>query len=146
MNLTSQNWVDLPLPVILGPWYWGHVRVGNYSLVWYELVSKFGGMYYSGYLARDGQILTANCANDTLRVRSFNKDGHYLPPGELSIPHGFTISAEVPGSGRFTVNITNDVVFLLNPEPIARRWVGRASGGFEHGHVSEGYGFWEQVL
>ncbi|KAI9035916.1 uncharacterized protein KD926_002632 [Aspergillus affinis] len=142
----DKNWVDLPLAAILGPWYWGHVRVGGYSLVWYELISKFGGTYYSSYLARDGEILTANCANDTLKIHPFDKNGVYLPPGEASLPAGFTISMDVPGDGRFTVNITNDVLFLLHRAPPARRWVGHASGGFENGDVSKGYGFWEQVI
>ncbi|KAK1141741.1 hypothetical protein N8T08_008839 [Aspergillus melleus] len=106
----DKNWVDLPLPAILGPWYWGHVRVGDYSLVWYELISKYGGTYYSSYLAQDGDILTANCANDKLKIRPFDKDGLYLPPGETSLPAGFTVSIDSPDDGRFTVNTTNDAL------------------------------------
>ncbi|PLB47420.1 hypothetical protein P170DRAFT_478268 [Aspergillus steynii IBT 23096] len=139
-------WADLPLPAILGPWYWGHVRIGGYSLVWYELVSKFGGKYYSSYLARDGEVLTANCANNTLRVQPFDKDGVYLPPDDFSLPAGFIVSAYVPGEGQFTVNVTNDVLFLVIPDPVTRRWIGHATGGFEDGDIFEGSGFWEQAI
>lgn len=53
----------------IGSWLWGHGRLGPYSIVFFDILSPNGTEFVSMYAARDGQIITANCARTSIKVR-----------------------------------------------------------------------------
>ncbi|KAL3457338.1 hypothetical protein BJX64DRAFT_280677 [Aspergillus heterothallicus] len=97
----DQNFGSASLAANVGSWYWGNGRVGAYSVVWYDLLTPTGQNTVSAYVARDGEILVAQCSG--LAVRPYGENATYPPLMSTGNPTGFTITVELPDE---TVRLT----------------------------------------
>ncbi|KAJ7435498.1 hypothetical protein B0H11DRAFT_2257159 [Mycena galericulata] len=59
---TRCNWSPVPFATSLASWYWGHGRIGPYSLVWFDFLDTSGIEHVSAFLFENGAILGASCA------------------------------------------------------------------------------------
>lgn len=91
-------------------WYWGHGRLGPYSVVWFDFLSTKGVNYISSYLAKDGKILSATCTPGSVQVRPVGANSTYPPTAQSGAPGGFNVKVDVPGAGLFNIVATNDQV------------------------------------
>jgi hypothetical protein len=128
-----QNWSDRPFfnDSVLS-WYWGHASLGPYSIVWFDAIDTEGTEHFSSYVARDGEVLTANCEDSTVVVRPWGGEDTYPPPAGSETPDGFILAfADVEGR-EFTVNVTNFATPV--PNPLYNRFIGTVEGSFAGGN------------
>ncbi|ETS82455.1 hypothetical protein PFICI_04331 [Pestalotiopsis fici W106-1] len=137
----DKNWGSQLFPSTFNSWYWGHARAGAYSVVWFEVLAPSNDTHYSGYLAKDGQILHSACGAESITVRPL--DTAYPRGDDESWPSGYTIEMEIGEQKElFTMTVTN--VGILNDAALAHRYVGTANVFF-HGEEFSGIGQWEEL-
>lgn len=136
----DKNWGDQPFFQSVGSWYWGHGRLGPYSIVWFDALDYGGTEYFSSYVAKDGVILSASCvANASVLVRPWGGEDGYPPPATDAVPEGFVVTyADVEG-GALVVNVTTATAAVADGY-VYDRWIGTVAGGF-----TDGRGNWTGV-
>ncbi|KZT50781.1 hypothetical protein CALCODRAFT_521771 [Calocera cornea HHB12733] len=121
-------------------WYWGHARVGPYSIVWSDVLDIAASKeFQSGYVAKHGEIISDSCGNITVRPTGQNST---WPPIPGQQPSGFHIVYDMGGNGVLDVNITNSET--ISYEPLAySRWVGSTVGGIQGQDMYKGVALYE---
>ena len=137
----DKNWSDEPFTSLIDFWYWGHARVGPYSIVWFDLVAPQNKEYQSGYVAENGQILSLGCALGSSTVRPWGTNAVYPPTPTSGTPEGLLITFDLGSQGTFVANVTTALTALN--EGIYQRYVGTVTGGFEGGETYTGTTFFE---
>ncbi|KAK9453370.1 hypothetical protein V1511DRAFT_505523 [Dipodascopsis uninucleata] len=118
----DKNWGDKSFVSVVKSWYWGHGRLGPYSVVFFDSIGTDGKEYVSGYLAKDGEILSTVCSG--VSVRPVGKN---FPPTLLDgAPTAFSISFELE-SGE-TVDISVNIVTTVSNAVLTYRWLGTMNG------------------
>ncbi|CAH0023593.1 unnamed protein product [Clonostachys rhizophaga] len=98
----DKNWGTEFFGSTFNSWYWGHVRVGPYSLVWFSVPAPGDRQYLSSYVAKDREVLSASCGPSSVIVRPV---GTPYPRGsDPNWPLGYQISIGI-GEGE-TLNVT----------------------------------------
>ena len=138
---TPQNWGDQPFYASVDSWFWGHGRLGPYSIVWFDALDITGTENVSSYVARDGRIITATCSG--ISVRPTGANSTYPPTNSTGDPSGFYIEADLGAEGVLQVNATAKVL-TVDVEGYYLRWTGTLEGGLKGGEVLSGVGVWEE--
>ena len=60
-----------------------------YSVVWFDTETANDGEMFSGYVARDGVILSSSCEEGSAFVRPWGGEDTYPPPSGLDHPAGY---------------------------------------------------------
>ncbi|KAJ5350645.1 hypothetical protein N7541_008372 [Penicillium brevicompactum] len=120
----DKNWGVTSFTDNVGSWYWGHARMGPYSLVWLDALDTNYNEYASGYVAYQGQILVAEC--DNMKVRPNGKDATFPPTSDSLLPEGFKITVDVPELGLLEAQLTPNLATLEKPG--YGRWIGSVNG------------------
>ena len=140
----DKDWGVQPLHTLAQSWYWGHARLGEYSIVWADLVGPTGVETSTGYIAKDGQIIIAACGGTV--VRPFGgDDGTVFPPHiNGTPPDGFTIQID-SSQGTLLANVSaTDIVSGGEGTPYVR-WAGIIEGSFGDEECLDGPAFYEQL-
>jgi hypothetical protein len=145
----DKNWGAIPFMTAVQSWYWGHARLGSYSIVWFDTLGRdpasglaTGIEYFSGYVAKDGVILDGSgCGNASVKVRPWGGDDVYPPVPTASVPKGFTMEFQLT-QGLFTANFTTGLEIVSSSA--YNRFVGPVTGGFQNGKPLKGLGLCEQ--
>ncbi|RAK85133.1 hypothetical protein BO79DRAFT_156688 [Aspergillus costaricaensis CBS 115574] len=120
----DKNWGVTGFMDNVGSWYWGHARMGPYSLVWLDALDPAYNEYASGYVAYQGQILVAEC--DNMKVRPIGENATFPPTSESLLPDGFKITVDVPELGLLEAQLTPNLATLTKPG--YGRWIGSVNG------------------
>jgi hypothetical protein len=122
-------------------WYWGHGRLGPYSIVWFSYLSlsdPTNTTYVSSYVAKDGELLVSACNSSVLTVRpigSPDTTGGRYPPRVGDVPKGFRLEYDLgEGNGQLNVNVSIRMLITGDGE-YYMRWTGDLVGeviGLEH--------------
>ncbi|KAF5385702.1 hypothetical protein D9757_003548 [Collybiopsis confluens] len=141
----DKNWGDAPFQDAVTSWYWGHARVGPYSVVWFDAIASNGTEYASGYVARDGQILGIACGTDKAKVRPIGNTT-YPPHTESNTPDGFQIEFDLGEDvGVFEATAKAEALALQSQTGVYSRWTGGISGGLRsEGKVFNGTSLFDQ--
>ncbi|KAL4938072.1 hypothetical protein BDV06DRAFT_215411 [Aspergillus oleicola] len=120
----DKNWGNANFAKNVGTWYWGHGRVGPYSLVWFDYLSPKPAQNnrVSAYVARGNEILTTQCSGIT--VRPFGENSTYPPLITTGAPTGFNISVELPGGDNLDFTATANNVIAGTEKLGYLRWTG----------------------
>ncbi|KAK7008218.1 hypothetical protein R3P38DRAFT_3024000 [Favolaschia claudopus] len=121
----DKNWSDQPFTTHVASWYWGHGRLGPFSLVWYDILDVNGIEHVSAYLAKDNHIVTASCASQSISVR-LNNASLYPPTMSTPNPTGYRISLDLGDGTRMEVDV-NVLGDLSEPNPAYAGFVGNMS-------------------
>lgn len=124
----------------MASWYWGHGRLGPYSIVWFDVLALNGSEYVSSYVAVNGSIITASCSG--IKVRPIGKNSQYPPVITSGDPQGFHIDLNLGSEGILEVDVTSNVV--LADAILYTRWSGTMSGGVKGGTVYAGVALYEE--
>lgn len=132
-------------------WYWGHGRVGDYSLVWFDFLDPDNNEYVSGYLAKDGAIVGQTCSD--IRVRPTGVNSQYPPPnpgiglGLNANPDSFHIEFNLTDGQVFEADVTQTAIVWEPPVPLGgyTRWIGPITGGFRNGSLWQGAALWDWI-
>jgi hypothetical protein len=147
----DHNWGGLLLSQTIVSWYWGHATVGDFSIVWFDLISAVTSTRYSSvYLVKDSNIVMAN--NNT----AFASDSNFalvlpfggntdFPPPTTNLPTGFLITYVGDDGELWTFAAEGKVAFDNNPGGTSgyTRWMGTVTGGQVGGSTATGPGVWE---
>ena len=141
LNAVSQNWGSRPFNDSVIAWYWGHGRLGPYSIVWFDFAPVDGTEIASIYVARNNKIIHTACSTGAVRAIG---DGIVFPPTQTSpIPAGFNISTTIKGVGLLSIQVAHRQVISAAGGAYGR-WIGELSGGFEHDIIYHGPALYEQ--
>ncbi|KAL2817599.1 hypothetical protein BJX63DRAFT_440738 [Aspergillus granulosus] len=124
----DKNWGDQNFALNVGSWYWGHGRLGDYTVVWFDFLSPQQDNYISAYVARGNEILAAQCQGIT--VRPYGENSRYPPLLTTGLPTGFNITIALPPEGRlFSFTATGENFISGGPgRHIYTRWSGSLEG------------------
>lgn len=145
----DKNWGNMPFVNAVQSWYWGHGRLGPYSLVWFSAISSANITYTSGYVATSkttlngGKIISANCDVGALTVRPTGANSTYPPHVTSGEPQGYNLKFDISSYETLIVDVSR--TFTLFGSGQYSRWIGSLSGGIKgSGKVWKGTGLWEQ--
>ena len=130
-----QNWSDEPFFDNVSSWYWGHGRLGKYSIVWFDFLGLDGTEYVSAYASMHGEIIVASCKDGSANVRP--SDGDYPPKANSTNPSGFSVELDLGLDGILSVNVTVETI-LAEGETLYTRWAGSMVGRLDGGKVIDG--------
>ncbi|KAJ5969214.1 hypothetical protein N7501_005462 [Penicillium viridicatum] len=130
----DKNWSDQPFVDSVHSWYWGHGRLGPYSIVWFSYLAiddPTNATYVSSYVAKDGEVLVSACDPSILTVRPIGSPGTTggrYPPRVGDLPEGFRLEYDLgEGSGQLKVNVSVRTVVAGNGKDYMR-WTGDMVG------------------
>ncbi|KAJ7268380.1 hypothetical protein C8J57DRAFT_1181335 [Mycena rebaudengoi] len=123
----DKNWSDQLFTANVDSWYWGHGRVGPYSVVWFDFLGLDGLEYVSAYAAKAGKIVVASCGAKSIRVRPVGRNSTYPPTISSKRPDGYHITLGLPGDGVLEMDVAVAAPIVVGV-PIYARSVGRTSG------------------
>ncbi|KAB5558519.1 hypothetical protein GE09DRAFT_116261 [Coniochaeta sp. 2T2.1] len=124
----DKNWGDVPFIGTLSLSYWGHARLGPYSIVWANSIDAKGVEHASAYLAKDGKVLVSACGEGTAVVRPWGKSSEFPPRIDTGPAEGLEVLFDL-GDGRvFRANVTTSTV--VEDEGAYIRTLGTVAGGF----------------
>ncbi|KAF7364506.1 hypothetical protein MVEN_00319300 [Mycena venus] len=123
----DKNWSDQPLVSNVASWYWGHCRIGPYSIVWFDFLALNGTEYVSAYASKDDSILVASCEPGSIRVRPTGQDSTYPPHISTGDPSGYHITLDLGIESSLELNVSVEVQIAAIP-PIYTRSKGRVTG------------------
>ncbi|KAJ7268398.1 hypothetical protein C8J57DRAFT_1325054 [Mycena rebaudengoi] len=101
----DKNWSDQLFAANVDSWYWGHGRVGPYSVVWFDFLGPDGLEYVSAYAAKAGKIVIASCDAGSIRVRPVGRNTAYPPTISSERPDGYHITLDLPGDGVLEMDV-----------------------------------------
>ncbi|KIY53782.1 hypothetical protein FISHEDRAFT_32652 [Fistulina hepatica ATCC 64428] len=136
----DKNWANKPFQDMVDSWYWGHGRVGPYSVVWFDALLLDGNEYTSGYVAQDGEILGINCSG--VSVRPTGDNSTYPPLSSTGNPSGYAIQIDLGTIGIFEAALTPENILL--DTDVYRRFTGPLVGGFQGSTTYNGTSLLEQ--
>lgn len=122
-------------------WYWGHGRLGTYSIVWFDFLALDGAEYHSAYAAQHGKIVAASCAPTSIKVRPTGENSTYPPVLSTGNPSGYHITLDLPGAGALEMDVTVTGIAVDNVLSEYTRALGTitgrvvAVGGHGNGHA-----------
>ncbi|KAJ1547796.1 hypothetical protein HK405_004902 [Cladochytrium tenue] len=142
----DKNWGDQPFTESVQSWYWGHGRLGPFSLVWFDAISTDGVENYSAFVydsKSSDPVIAASCEARAVVVRPFGNNSEYPPTPASGTPDGYTISFDLGSRG--VLNVTATVSFVIVDSPVYARYSGPLTGGVVGDpEIYDGTGLWEQ--
>jgi hypothetical protein len=139
----DKNWGSVSLDKeAVRSWYWGHTRLGPYSLVWFDTVTPDGTEYFSSWITENGTVVAQSCEPNSVVVRPWGDNSQFPPTLSAPTPSGYTIRYDLGGKGKFNANFTRETDVLAND--IYKRMIGPITGGFEGGDQYTGRSLCEQ--
>ncbi|KFY13988.1 hypothetical protein V491_06190 [Pseudogymnoascus sp. VKM F-3775] len=123
-------------------WYWGHGRLGPYSIVWFDVLGKDGTEYFSSYAAKDGMIIASQCGDGSIKVRPTGHNSEYPPKITSGNPEGLHIDLDLGGGGMLRVDVKSKTV--LADAFLYYRASGMLTGGVDGGPTYTGVSVYEE--
>lgn len=139
----DKNWGDEPFVASTEQWYWGHARLGPYSLVWFDAFDREGVEYVSGYVTAGGAVLASSCATAAVVARPWGANGQFPPNATTGVPQGLGLVFDLGRGGWLRANVTTGTV-AVGPRTGYTRALGSLVGGVDGGVVYEGRALFEQ--
>ncbi|KAJ7686123.1 hypothetical protein B0H17DRAFT_1013780 [Mycena rosella] len=123
----DKNWSDQIFTTNVASWYWGHGRIGPYSIVWFDFLDLTGTEFVSAYASKDDKIVAASCTLGSIKVRPTGQNATYPPGISTGNPSGYHIDLDLGAHGKLEVDVS--VLAATIPlNPTYARSVGNMSG------------------
>jgi hypothetical protein len=140
----DKNWGDVPFTDAVQSWYWGHGRLGPYSLVWFDALSTSGEEYFSGYVTNGTDVIEESCSSASVIVRPFGANSDYPPTPQSGVPDGFDITFDLGSLGTLSVQATTQTILIPGGAGTTYgRYIGPLEGTLD-GVSYTGTALWEQ--
>jgi hypothetical protein len=139
----DMNWSTQSLFSAIDSWYWGHAKLGPYTIVWFDGLDKEGVEHSNAYVAHEnGEILLASCSPGSVTVRPQGKGAQYPPDSQHSGFSSLHVVFET-SKGPFVVDVVPGGTNLAYPG-LYQLDFGSVKGGLQGGAVFEGIGEFEE--
>lgn len=139
----DKNWGDQSFLASTNLWYWGHARLGPYSVVWFDAFDLQGEEYFSGYVAINGTVLESSCASGESIVRPWGVNGVFPPNITTGIPQGLEVTFDLGDGQVLWANVTTGTL-VIGGETGYARMLGTLVGGMVGGVIYKGRALFEE--
>lgn len=138
----DKNWGAEPVEKTVKSWYWGHGRLGPYSLVWFDTVTLDGKEHFSSWVTKEDKIVSQNCTPGSIVVRPWGANSEFPPPTGADAPSGYTVRYDMGMEGVLLAKFTQEAV--VQNADFYKRMIGSISGGIVGGEQYKGRALCEQ--
>ncbi|KAI9324783.1 hypothetical protein DFJ73DRAFT_915169 [Zopfochytrium polystomum] len=146
----DKNWGDQPFAALIQSWYWGHGRLGPFSIVWFDAIGTDGVERVSGFVSDASKgysttlrVVAASCQEGAVSARPFGNNSEYPPHLNSGTPDGFVLVFQL-GDGR-VLNVTARTTSVILDFPFYGRYTGLLTGGVVgRRRTFTGTALWEQ--
>lgn len=138
----DKNWGDQPFVSSTTQWYWGHARLGPYSLVWFDALDMAGEEYFSGYVVEDGSVIEASCASQAVVARPWGANSTYPPTLTTGPMQGLEVEFDLGNGTTLVANVTTGTTLIDNTGYY--RALGTVEGGIQGGESYTGRALFEE--
>lgn len=140
----DKNWGDGTFDANVKFWYWGHARLGPYSIVWFDLTTPSGLVSQSGYITdrQGGSFTLINCAPGSSKVRPWGANSEYPPLPTTGTPTGLLVTFET-SRGQFVANVTTGP--KSREQGTFQSYAGAITGGFVGQQIYTGRAFFDTI-
>lgn len=132
----DQNWGDRAVPESASQWYWGHGRMGPYSVVFFDSLNVNAKEYNAGFVTDDGRVLEVSCTQKSAVARPWGLNSEYPPTAASQPPEGLGLQFQLGDGSNFAANYTSETVIVSIPGYL--RTIGVVEGGIEGGQKYKG--------
>jgi hypothetical protein len=113
--------------------------VGDYAVVWADTLTPEGDNHVSAYVAKDGEIVVAQCGG--IQVRPYGANSTYPPTISTGIPTGYNIQIAIPEG---QLEIQAERLYITVDTELYRRFTGTFKGTLNGKPLPDGVSLWEQ--
>ncbi|KAJ6508664.1 hypothetical protein C8R45DRAFT_815150 [Mycena sanguinolenta] len=108
----DQGWGPQPFSNTVRSWYWGHGRVGPYSVVWFDIMTPSGTEYVSAYASKGEDVITLSCDSESTRARPKGHKATFPPTHGGPKPTGYHVTLDLGEEGvmHMDVSVVNPVI------------------------------------
>jgi hypothetical protein len=143
----DKNWGLTPFANDVKHTYWGHARVGPYSVVFSDGQIPIAGgpnttEMVSATVSKHGKFVELSCAEKAVVVRPWGGNDAYPPTAGSAPPLGLELTFRLGRNDILRLNVTNNLI--IDDEPVYQRFIGSVEGRVNGGNVMEGRVLWEQ--
>lgn len=138
----DKNWGDRPFFESAAQWYWGHGRIGPYSVVFLDSLDITGREYAAGYVTEDGRVLQVSCTPTSVVTRAWGSNSEYPPTSGSGPIDGLGLQFQLGDGSKFVANYTSETLLVAIPGYL--RTIGTVEGGIEDGQKYTGRMIFEQ--
>lgn len=138
MLTTSQNWGDIPFITALKSWYWGHATVGDYDLVFFDMIDPSGANKVGGYALKGRKVVASTCTTG-VKIRPI--DAPYPPTIFTALPKSLTLNMTLDDGSHLDAVLTESSTQAN--VGIYVRWIGTIEATVG-GVTLTGSALWEQ--
>ncbi|KAK9244662.1 hypothetical protein V1506DRAFT_540837 [Lipomyces tetrasporus] len=138
----DKNWGKFPVQDLVNNWYWGHAKVGPYSVVFFDALDKNNVEYTSAYIAVNGVPIKAG---PVAIVRPYGPNITYPQTKSATLFAGLTIEVDVGVRGVYVFKTVSQTVLTStdNDGYGYTRAQGVVVGGPVGGKQYKGIGLWD---
>lgn len=141
----DKNWGDEPFADVVSSWYWGHAHLGPYSLVFFSTIDLDGAEYVSGFVAADGDVEIASCADGVVTLRPWGANDTYPPTATSGIMQGLEAVFDLGDGSELAANVTRGTIVMDYSNSVYIRALGTVTGGIVGGETyTDGRAMFEQ--
>lgn len=129
----DKTWWDAAFDTSIQTAYWGHARLGPWTVVWFMARGQDAKEVSSEYLVKDGMIWAARCITENATSSTKGWGGEdFVYPMLPNTPHpkGMYFRWDLGSQGVFVANITGDGLTVLD-RPYWAIYRGDMVGGIE---------------
>ena len=143
----DKNWGNRPFADCASSWFWGHGRLGDFSVTFFDTIDIWGTHRYSSYVAKNGNVLVSTCDKESEIVRPWGANNTYPPTNTTGPVEGIEVQFDLGCGTMLMTNWTTRL--LIQDTPIYQRMTGWLSGYIEDtgatGEVWEGISLFEEI-
>lgn len=129
----DHNWGSQPFQNNLVIEHWGHGRLGEYSIVWSNVIAPDGTDHRTVYVAAKNEIIFASCAPGSFDIQPTYTGG----TATTGTQSGFALQVYL-GEGKVLSLQATIAAVVSNAAPVHMRWTGSLVGHFTGGEVIHG--------
>ncbi|KAK6069258.1 hydroxyneuurosporene synthase domain-containing protein [Seiridium cupressi] len=137
----DKNWGVASFAAAVDSWYWGHGRLGEYSVVWFDYLGPAEEKSVSAYVAQDKNVLIAEPSG--IQVRPIGENSTYPPLSTTGAPGGFHVDVDV-AEGTLSFDVIGKEIIQGSSSGAYTRWVGWMTGGLNNATDLQGAALYEQ--
>ncbi|KAL2825793.1 hypothetical protein BDW59DRAFT_70177 [Aspergillus cavernicola] len=137
----DHNFGNRPFSEALAASYWGHGRLGDYTIVWVDALAQSGDNHLAAYVSKEGELITASCQPGSILVRPYGDNSTYPPTQSTGAPTGFSIEITIPEG---QLELKAEYIHITVDSDLYRRFTGTLTGTLDGESLPDGIALWEQ--
>ena len=131
-----------PFAQTVRSWYWGHGRLGEYSVVWFDSLTPNGSEFSSVFVSRRAEVPASQCG--AVQVRPYGENSTFPLAMSSGNAAGFRFTVQLSKDETLQVDVSAHTTLVSLPP--YKRWTGNLQGGIQgSGHLT-GVALYEEFV